>query len=256
MKKVILFWPGASGHFLAEFMSSNNTTVDPTFRMDIGSMRKAGVFASDLLTIQDLIVNDTRETILSHYMNISDLSEFYNDNWIKKIYPGTNLIGLIKNIFYKKQQVEVIDWSQANYQTQFDGYFENIKNWYFEITQDVDLPQNHLIDFGQLQDIDFLKDLYCQFYNQEPARQKIDFAKSYIDKQDRIINDVEFLNIEEIIDFINPSSLLEIALVLFLYEKNHNTVDQNRDWTIDELPGNLDSALRFLTNNAKAYTIF
>jgi hypothetical protein len=65
----------------------------------------------------------------------------------------------LKNIFYKKQQVEIIDWSQANYHRQFDGYFENIKNWYFEITQDVDLPQNHLIDFGQLQDIDFLKDL-------------------------------------------------------------------------------------------------
>ena len=256
MKKVILFWPGSSGHFLAEFMASENTTLDPQFRLDLGAKRLSAVFAETLPMIKTAIATDTRETVLSHHIKISDLSDFYETNWIKKIYPKTNLIGLLKNIFYKKQQVENVDWTYANHLIQFDGYFENLKTWYERVTQDTDLPDEHIVDFGQLHNIDFLVELYTDFYRYPPNQRKMDFALGYIDKQFDLINDTDSKIMEDIIKHVAPTTLFDVALVLFLYEKNHLTVDRNRLWTIDDLPNDLDSALTFLTKNAKSYTIF
>jgi hypothetical protein len=256
-KKVILFHPGASGHFLSEFLANDDDGIlKPQFRLDFMQQSNSAVFASDLPTIRNLIVNGLRDTILSHEMNIEQLSDLADNLWIKKIYPCSNLFGLIKNIVFKKQQVEIIDWSSSHYLQQFDGYFENISNWYSRLSQDPCPVPEQLIDFGQLYNIDYLASVHESYHGKSPNLNKINFAQDYIKKQFLPINDTTSTDINKIIQQVNPSSLFDLAVVLFIYEKNYNTVDQNRMWTIDSLPGDLDSAVSFLIGNAKNYTIF
>jgi hypothetical protein len=50
--------------------------------------------------------------------------------------------------------------------------------------------------------------------------------------------------------------LYDLAILLFMYEKNHNTVDQNRLWTINHIPVDVDQAVEFLVKNSKNYSIF
>ena len=60
----------------------------------------------------------------------------------------------------------------------------------------------------------------------------------------------------DIVNFIKPADLYDLAILLFIYEKNHNTVDQNRNWTIDDLPTDINHAIDFLVTNSKNYVIF
>jgi hypothetical protein len=255
-KKVILFHPGASGHFLSEFLANDDGILKPQFRLDFMQQSNSAVFASDLPTLRNLIVNGSRDTILSHQMHIDELADLTDNLWIKKIYPCSNLFGLIKNIVFKKQQVEIVDWSSSHYLQQFDGYFENISNWYPRLLQEPYPDLDQLIDFGRLYEIDYLTAVYESYHGKSPNLNKISFAQDYIKKQFLPINDTASTDINKIIQQVNPSSLFDLAVVLFIYEKNYNTVDQNRMWTIDNLPGDLDSALSFLIGNAKNYTIF
>ena len=255
-KKIILFPAGASGHFLGEFLTIGKTFVLPQQRIDLGQSLSSAIFVSDLEHIKDVVINTSHQVILSHYSNISDLEEFKDQYWLRKVYPKTNLFGWTKNVFYKKQQIEKVNYSQATMLQQFDSMFLNLEDFYFQIKQDTDCPADLTIDFGQILNLDFLIDLYREANNEEPDDEKKMFAQSYINQQGPVINDCDYTNITDIINLNKPMDLYDLAILLFIYEKNHNTIDQNRNWTINDLPTDVNRAVEFLVSNAKNYSIF
>jgi len=256
-KKIILFPAGASGNFLASFLTTGNSYTKAQYRVDLGQFNSSAIFApSNLEKIKNIIVNDEHQTILSHYNNISDLREFENQHWLRKIYPHTNTFGWLKNVFYKKQNIEFVEFTQADMLVQFDAMFENMKDFYFVLKQDTDCPEDLTIDFGKIKDISYLTELYIEANADEPDHEKITFAQSYIDMQGKPIDDTDCLNMEELASMINPQDLYEVVTLLFIYEKNHKTLDQNRLWTINHIPTNINHAVDFLISNSKNYSIF
>jgi hypothetical protein len=256
-KKIILFPAGASGNFLSAFLTTGSIYVKPQFRIDLGqTVPSAVAIPPDLEQIKYAIENDYRQTILSHYSVVSNLREYSDRHWVRKIYPHTNVFGWLKNVFYKKQQIDFVDYTQVDMLTQFDSLFENIKDFYFMIKADTDHPADLTIDFGNLINMDYLIELYIESNGIEPDLEKQQFAQSYIDLQHSVINDLDCLNMEDMVELINPKDLDDLVILLFMYEKNHRTIDQNRLWTINNLPTNIDRAVDFLVNNSKNYSIF
>ena len=255
-KKVILFPAGASGHFLASFLTVGENFVAPQYRIDLGQHLSSAIFVDTLDQIKYQIEVGQYQAVLSHYSAVSDLLEFKDKHWLRKIYPHTNLFGWTKNVFYKKQQIEKVNYSQTTMLHQFDAMFENLRDFYVNIKQDTDCPPELTIDFGKILNLDYLIELYQEANGQEPPDHKIIFAQSYITQQGKVINDCNYTDINDIVNLINPSDLYDLCILVFTYEKNHNTIDQNRNWTIQDLPVDIDRAITFLVGNSKNYSIF
>lgn len=255
-KKIILFPAGASGNFLSAFLTTS-VHVEPQFRIDLVKTVPGAIsIPPNLEQIKHAIATDRHQTILSHYSAVSELREYSDRHWVRKIYPRTNVFGWLKNVFYKKQQIEQVDYTQADMLTRFDSLFENIKDFYFMLKSDTDRPTDLTIDFGNITDLDYLTELYIDANGNEPNSEKKQFAQSYIDIQHPAVNDSDCLNMEDIVKLINPRDLDDLVILLFMYEKNHKTIDQNRLWSIDDLPTDIDRAVDFLVDNSKKYSIF
>lgn len=271
-KKVILFPAGASGNFLAALLTTGNISVLPNARIDLGQKVSSAVFVSGdhssdnrfndfesdicLKNIKDAIVHDQRQVILSHYQQVSKLREFQPAHWIKKIVPGTNIFGWVKNVVYKKQYVESIDVTNTNFQYRVDINLIDLKTWYDINQQDKDMPTDMTIDLGRMYDISYLVNLYKSANGSHPDDLRIKFAEEYISKQFRPLGDCNSKSMVDIIEHVKPKDPFDIATVLFIYEKNHNTVDSNRQWTIDDLPNTLAGSIEFLIANERNYLIF
>jgi len=270
-KRIILFPAGSGGHFLSQFLLPDETPILPTFRIDINqTMSSAYKFVSGttgnrmqdfssqicLDEIVKVIKSNSHVGVLSHYLKISNLREYTNIAWIRKIHPKTNIFGWIKNVNFKKRQMEFVDYSSTEFKFQFDSAFAMIIDWYDLLKADDDLPEDLLIDFGDLYNIEYLKNLYYTLNGYAPHDIKIAWAEEYISKQFAPINDSTSKDLDIIIKEIMPVDFFDVAVALFIHEKNHNTVDRNRLWTINDLPNNVNDAINFLINNSKNYTIF
>jgi hypothetical protein len=272
-KKVILFPAGASGHFLSAFLS-HDEIIDtlPNFRLDLGQTLSSALFVSGepvpngrfddfeshrcLTNIKNCIVEGEHQTILSHYLKISELREFENTVWIRKIVPITNLFGWIKNIVYKKKYIEQIDCRQQAFAQQVDGCFMDLITWTEINRTDQDRPDDLIIDFGKMYDINYLVQLYESANGHSPDHLRIQFAEEYIRKQYASLHDSDATKMIDIIQHVDPQDPFDIALVLFLFERNHMTIDCNRQWTINDMPNTVTEAVDFLLNNANNYLIF
>lgn len=271
-KKVILFQAGSSGNFLAALLTNGNIFVLPNTRIDLGQRISSAVFISGeqssdkrfndfdsdacLKNIKTAIMHDQRQVILSHYQQVSELREFESTNWIKKIVPGTNIFGWIKNIVHKKQYVELVDLRSTNFRYQVDGNLMNLKTWYDLNQQDKDVPTNMTVDFGRMYDITYLADLYKSANGSYPDDLRIKFAEEYISKQFPPLGDCDSNSMIDIIEHVKPLDSFDIATALFIYEKNHNTIDSNRLWSIDDLPNTVFGSIEFLIANERNYLIF
>lgn len=271
-KKVILFPVGASGNFLTALVTTGKINVLPNHRIDLGQTISSAIMihgdespdkrfvdvTSDrcLANIKDAIVNDPHQVIMSHYLGVSQLREFADTCWIRKISPITNKFGWIKNVYSKKQTVEQTDYTNTSFRYQVDIGVLEIAQLYEMQATDTDLPSDMTIDFGKLSDIEFLKELYASANGEDIDSMRLEFAKNYIGKQGKAVDDCDSKNLADIIKHVDPQDAFDVATVLFIYEKNHNTVDKNRLWTIDDLPNSLSDSLEFLVSNADNYTIF
>jgi hypothetical protein len=150
----------------------------------------------------------------------------------------------------------MVDFRQAEMLVQFDAIFENMKFFYFMLKDDKDCPDDLTIDFGKIINLNFLSELYVEVNGCLPDSDRLGMAQAYIEMQGKSIDDCNSLDMEEIANKINPQNLYEVAILLFIYEKNHNSLDQNRLWTIDHLPVNINHAVEFLIENSKNYRIF
>lgn len=274
-KKVILYAAGTSGNFLGNFLVVNSVNLpSPRFRVDWKQPSSSSLvmaFGSEssidyrlvdydtpetLNNIKNLINNDNRQVIISHYSKVSALEEFLDYCWIKKIYPKSNVFGWIKNAYYKKTTLEFVDYTRGPWSYKVDQAIMHLNTWYSKHKLDTDLPDHMLIDFGNLYNIDYLAELFEQANGIPPEKAKIKWAQEYIDQQLPPINDSNSLDLTEIFKKINPADFFDVAIALFIYERNHKTLDQNRLWSIDDLPNNLNDAVDFLKKNQKNYTIF
>jgi hypothetical protein len=267
-----LFTAGTSGNFLASMLTKGNIFLLPNFRYDLGQKVPSAVFITGehspdfrfndfksdicLKNIKDAIINDRRQVILSHYQQVSELKEFESTNWIKKIVPGTNIFGWMKNMVYKKQYIEKVDLTNAMFQYQVDENLMNLKSWYNLNLIDNDTPADMIIDFGKMHDITYLVDLYKSANGSLPDDLRIKFAEEYISKQFPPLGDCDSKSMIDIIEHVNPQDSFDIATALFIYEKNHNTIDCNRLWTIDNLPNTIPECIEFLIKNERNYLIF
>lgn len=267
-KKVILFQVGASGHFLAEFLTTEDITVLPNQRIDhrqrLSSVFvdetsaehqfKGGCSADCITAIKHAITNGDRRIILSHCDTVSEFRSFTDRVWIKKILPNTNFFGWIKNAVYKTHDVDQV--MKKNIAQQIDFFFTNLKHW-FEINRtDQDRPIDMTIDFGKLYDIQYLTDLYRSANGCDPSESRIEFAEQYVSKQFAQMDDCQATDMMDIIKHVNPRDSFGIATVLFMYEKNHNSIDQNRQWTLNDLPDSISQCIEFLIANSQNYLIF
>ena len=267
-KKVILFQVGASGHFLAEFLNTGDITVLPNQRID-RRQRLSSVFVDEtsadhqfrggcsvdcIDAIKKAIAIGDRQIILSHCDAVSEFKQFTNQVWIKKILPNTNFFGWIKNAVYKTHNVDRV--MKQNMTQQIDFCFTNLKHWYEINRADQDRPSGMTIDFGKLYDIQYLIELYRSANGCEPDTTRIKFAEQYISNQFAPMDDCPASDMRDIIDHVNPKNSFDIATALFIYEKNHDSVDQNRWWTFDNFPGSIPQCIEFLIANSKKYSIF
>jgi hypothetical protein len=266
-KKVILFQVGASGHFLAEFLTSQDIKALPTQRIDCGQKLssvfvdetrpeyqfKGGCSVDCINAVKTTISSQDNRIILSHCDAVSEFRQFSDQVWIRKILPITNFFGWIKNAVYKTHNVgSVINLGIAQ---QIDFFFTNLKYW-FEIDRaDLDRPSDMIIDFGKLYDIQYLTDLYRSANDQDPGPSRIEFAKQYASKQFAPIHDCESTHMIDIVTHIDPRDSFDIAAALFIYEKNHNTIDQNRRWNLADFPNSITGCIEFLMANSPNYSI-
>lgn len=275
MLKIISFMTGTSGNFLADFLSTNITARHPEFRIDTkqnavvspqhvilhaghsSQDRRMIDFSSDELILQKLdeILKTDVSTIITHYPKISKLKDRAPEgSWVKKIYPETNIFGAIKNIVFKKQEAEFTSYQYVDdLYFKVDNVFALITEYYNKFKTDDDL--NEILDFGKLYDIDFLIELFVSVNGVHPDKLKIEFAEKYIALQFDRIDDSLSKDFAEIAQSVNPKDYFDIAVCLFIYERNHNTIDKNRLWVIDDLPNTIAESLEFLQNNCKNYRI-
>ena len=267
-KKVILFQVGASGHFLAEFLTTEDVKVLPNQRID-SRQRLSSVFvdetsaeyqfkggcSADCITaIKNAISNQDRRIILSHCDAVSEFKQFTDKVWIKKILPNTNFFGWIKNAVYKTHNIDQV--MKQNTTQQIDFFFTNLKHWYEINRTDQDRPTDMTIDFGKLYDTQYLIELYRSANGCEPNATRIKFAEQYISNQFDPMDDCQATSMRDIIDHINPTNSFDIATALFIYEKNHNSIDQNRQWTLNDFPDSISQCIEFLIANSHNYSIF
>ena len=220
--------------------------------------RRIVTFETDkvLQDIRQAVEQKTHQVILSHYLEVSQLRDIGQDVWVRKIHPTTNLFGLIKNVHFKKQSLEFTDYSGTDFRTKVDQSFIMINDNYHTIQQDQDCPDDLTIDFGLLYNVDYLVTLFESVHGFSPDKLKMEWAQNYIDQQFAPCNDVDYKDMQQIIDHVQPVDFFDVATVLFIYEKNHNTIDRNRLWTINDIPNDVSSVLEFLLKNSTNYTIF
>lgn len=274
-RKVILFPAGASGNFLANFLLVDHQYLPRAqFRIDylqpghkaimVGSGGQSVVdsrqndFKSPrtLMNIMQLIDQAACQIVISHYAAVSDLRQYQHQVWLRKIYPFTNVIGWIKNLHFKKQQLESVDYSQMSLSERVDQCQLFLQGWYNIRQQDQDIPEDLVLDFGSLYNLDYLAALFQEANGFSAPDSKLEWAQMYIDQQFDPIEDMSEQDLGTIVSTIQPKDFFDLAAALFVYEKNHNTVDQNRRWSIDDLPNDFDAAIDFLLRNQKNYTIF
>ena len=274
-KKIILFAAGTGGNFLANWLLVDNDLLpNPSFRIDkvqqttdriqfISGHRgqvdsRLNDFDSEqcLRALVDWLYNSQAQIALSHYRQIYQLQPYVDQAWIRKIHPVTNIFGCLKNICYKKQHQDWINYSQTPFSYQFDQIFEGLKDWYFKLTTDTDSPEDLLIDFGKLYNIDYLNNLFVEANGIEPDSVKIFWAQQYLEKQYTIMDDCDYLDLQQIINHINPTDVFDLAVVLFIYEKNNKTIDSNRLWSINNLPNTVEEGIDFFLENSRRYIIF
>jgi len=276
-RQLISFYPGGSGHFLAQFLShdwtKHRSDSGATFRLDshviselqsqssqiyfVGGGRFTDHYnTADRDKVFEVLDHSNNQTIITHYLNISDFRKYTDDVWVRKIFPKTNIFGMIKNNQIKKHDLELIDYTSTNLSTRVDNIFSIMHELYNDIHKDKDLPDDLIINFGSLYDIDYLVDQHKYVHGYEPSNTKIDWAQQYISLQFDPIEDCDYTDIEQIIDYLQPADYFDVALVLYLYEKNNNTIDSGRLWSIDELPNTVNEAIEFFRSNAKKYNKF
>ena len=162
------------------------------------------------------------------------------------IWPHSNKFGWIKTNLYKG-----FFKNQNNHKIDDFIYFYNIIKYVDRRFSHIVVNSKDTVDYGDLYNISFLKILFLKVNGEEASSKKIDWASEYIGKQFSRIDDSDLTNFGKLRRKIDPKDLFDVAVLLFLFERNNPHIKRN--WTIKDIPNDFYPALAFLDENHKKY---
>ena len=224
---------------------------DPRFKL--GMISDTSLFTSnEAHAVEDKISkipHRKTDVILTHITDSVGLSQLITQpaHYIT-IWPITNRFGWIKTIYHKNNVYDT-----AYYDNRINQ-FEHLLNY---ITMyDVgcathDTYHGEVFDYGRLQDIDSLIELYQRSNGSLPSNLKIDWANRYIAQQFKPINPTPAPSLSDLIKETDPKDLFDLAILVYFYEKNNPAL--RRIWSVDDVPDDPLIALDFLRRNHMNY---
>ena len=277
--KIVLFPGGCGGNFIADWLTLNESTMrDPKFQIDgksskespidgidpgtgwwfdprfkLGMIRNTSLFTdNEAQAVKDKIFKiayRNTDVVLTHIVDSVGLSRLISQpaHYIT-IWPITNKFGWMKTIYHKNNVYDTAYHDNSinqfehllNYITMYDTEFEAL-----------DTYQGEVFDYGLLQDIDSLIDLYQRSNGRLPSDQKIDWAKRYIAQQFKPINPTVVGNLIDLIRETNTKDLFDLAILVYVYEKSNPGL--KRIWSVDDVPDDPNLAFDFFTRNHMRY---
>ena len=213
---LIQFPAGAGGHFLAYFLSPKYS-ADASARID-----NPEYFVKDKDGGITPWTPSGSDHQLTHNMdpNLGGL----------RIVPRTNIYGYLKTRWIKKEGGDIGKPStpfniDVFIHTQFDYVMS--------------LETKDSFDYGNIWDIDKLSLLY----NGSVPFCKIKYAKDYAQKN---------YWIEQV---INPNDIIDLCIKIHQYEYTNNLINVDRIWSIDDMPTELEDAIKFFEDNKYRYDL-
>ena len=224
---------------------------DPRFKL--GMIRNTSLFTdNEAQAVKDKIFKiayRNTDVVLTHIVDSVGLSRLISQpaHYIT-IWPITNKFGWMKTIYHKNNVYDTAYHDNSinqfehllNYITMYDTEFEAL-----------DTYQGEVFDYGLLQDIDSLIDLYQRSNGRLPSDQKIDWAKRYIAQQFKPINPTVVGNLIDLIRETNTKDLFDLAILVYVYEKSNPGL--KRIWSVDDVPDDPNLAFDFFTRNHIRY---
>ena len=262
--KIILFPGGCGGNFLADWLTLNEESMrPPNFQVDLKGVKGRLKYITlsenwwvderfplgmvshlSLLNSEEVekVKTDifdlnarTTDICITHITDLTGLQKLIElEAKYILIWPKTNQYGWIKNTWYKNQYVD---------KSQFYNMLYHIEN-YVDIFKTMITPSNFL-DFGDILDLPILEKLYLEINGIEVSNYKKTWAKEYITKQFKRLDDISSQDYFEIRNAVNPCDLFDVAILLYLFKRNNNDVGF---WGTKyyDVPSNYMEALKFL----------
>jgi len=282
-KLLIMFPQGGSGNFLANWLTDNDSILDfrhmrwidqsgininrhkVSIRFDDNLPSRYMSLCGIITDIDPILENEHQKDFFLRSITYSDRADvrliithiFDEERLINylpyetrilKIWPLSNRFGFYKSALTKMFKSFLDDYEHKNI-----GRFEHLYNTIEMYNNFFDTaPQPHdLIDYADLLDIDYLTSLHESLLGNLPSDTKRRWAEEYIANQPKSMCCDHESDYHEIRKDIYFDSLLDVAILLFIYEKNNPHL--RRCWSIDDVPSDMESALVYIDQHSKDY---
>lgn len=244
MKTIILFREGLSGHYFKSLVDDSNEEIK--FRVDPWHPGIYDNYSRSLDTLKD-----DCKCLHPHLINTKILPSDYDllltIHVKKKVYVATY------NNFYKKFLIENPNYHddfknwQLNAITWYDRCFYNIKEYYGLYQQD--LTNNtipNIIEFDCLLDVDYIEQVFQQYFNRSLTDNMRRIVKTYSDLQLQYDLSGNENKMEDIVltlpDSVFQESPWFASYCIFKYETNNNLQENQRQWSVDLIKKPIDKA--------------
>ena len=279
-----MFPAGASGNFLANWLTPDeDSLMAPNYKIDsvdntnpyrralyLGegyetqpwSIFNGTVFDLTRLNLDSVywieylrqieeIKTSGRPIIITHILDEVTIRKHLGDATYITIWPYTNIFGYIRSTINKNTLFNLTQSERENINIEIllrmidnrINEYENFSKFRF--------TNSKMLDYGKIYEIDYLKDIYIEIIGKSPSPARTKWAERYIAKQGKPIIDTEISDYEGLKKQIDPQSLIDLSILLYLYEKNNPKM--RRCWTIDDVPLDFKSAADFLYKNRHNY---
>jgi hypothetical protein len=222
MNVAIVFCEGHSGHFLRAVILNHPSSV--------AAMR-----------ISDQLDNSCNGLSIQLTHNVHDT---LGSDCVLRILPTRNIYNAIYNIFMKKILIEefpAIDL--ANWVDDpvfwYDKCYYHIQEYYHRIHNDISTNTiQHVIDFDQLTNLEYLTDLLHQYFHLEFTDNRRALVAKYSELQLQInLEDDSTVDMQDILAPVTDHMLLQNpwfwAYAVFKFEHNNNLTEQHRLWSVN-----------------------
>ena len=280
-----MFPPGASGNFLANWLTPDEKCLmPPNYMIDsvdntnpyrkvlylgqgyhsqpwsffngiVPNLNKVDknskYWLRFLSSVNDIKLSSANQIIITHVLDEATIKKHIGHAIYITIWPYSNVFGYIRSTINKSILFNMTETerSSINLDRLLCMIEYTVIDWVKN--KNYDLANTMVIDYGNLYKIDHLKKLYLDILGESPSLYRIEWAEKYISTQGKPITDTEISDYDLLKQQIDPTSLTDLAILLYLHEKNNPKM--KRCWTIDDVPTDFKSAADFLYKNRHNY---